>query len=115
MKGLTHEACAHFKDGFCSLYGIPVSPDQPACPNFTPKNASTPPTFYQPQPSPSFRLGWRLSRGAGRRRRLGFQGRFKPSPQLSSLQEQTLLREGLKALEEQLRWVKRRLEELRRF
>lgn len=35
-KTATHEECAHFKDGLCTLIGAPVNPHQPACPNFTP-------------------------------------------------------------------------------
>lgn len=33
----THKHCAHFKNGFCIGYRITVNPDEPACPNFTPK------------------------------------------------------------------------------
>ncbi len=34
----THKQCANFKNGFCMAYGMTVNPDDPACPNFTPKN-----------------------------------------------------------------------------
>jgi hypothetical protein len=33
----THKECAHFSNGFCVMNGVAVGPDQPACPNFTPK------------------------------------------------------------------------------
>ena len=53
---LTHKQCANYRDGFCTFYGIPVNPDEPACPNFTPKTITqTPqssPTPMQPPPPP---------------------------------------------------------------
>ena len=34
----THGDCANFRSGYCSVYGIAVNPNSPACPNFTPKS-----------------------------------------------------------------------------
>jgi hypothetical protein len=34
----THENCTNFRSEYCSVYGIVVNPDSPACPNFTPKS-----------------------------------------------------------------------------
>jgi len=58
----THKDCINFSDGICTFYGRPVDPNQPVCPNFTPKTAvTTPATTYQ---QPWFRgfglgpLGW---------------------------------------------------------
>ncbi|RJS68291.1 hypothetical protein CW693_04745, partial [Candidatus Bathyarchaeota archaeon] len=72
----THKQCANYKNGFCTIYGIPVNPDDPACPNFTPKTmtqtAGTPQTTYTPtQPPlppqtanfPQYTPGW--GRGGG--------------------------------------------------
>ncbi|MCD6278457.1 MAG: hypothetical protein J7J11_02125 [Desulfurococcales archaeon] len=33
----THKECINFENGYCRLFNIPVSPDDPACPNFKPK------------------------------------------------------------------------------
>jgi len=32
-----HRNCANFRDGVCTLNGVAVNPNGPACPNFTPK------------------------------------------------------------------------------
>lgn len=32
-----HRNCANFRDGLCTLSGVAVDPNGPACPNFTPK------------------------------------------------------------------------------
>jgi hypothetical protein len=37
----THEECAHFVNGFCTIKGVRVSPGQPACPDFAPKGITT--------------------------------------------------------------------------
>lgn len=34
----THGNCANFRNGFCTLAGVAVSPNEPACPNFKPKS-----------------------------------------------------------------------------
>jgi hypothetical protein len=34
---MTHMNCAHFRNGFCSLKGISVDPNGPACQNFAPR------------------------------------------------------------------------------
>lgn len=39
----THGDCANFRSGYCSVYGIAVDPDSPACLNFTPKSIITMP------------------------------------------------------------------------
>ncbi len=36
-----HEECAYFSNGFCTVKGIAVAPEQPACPDFTPKDVMT--------------------------------------------------------------------------
>jgi ssDNA-binding Zn-finger/Zn-ribbon topoisomerase 1 len=94
VKGFhTHKQCANFKNGFCMAYGIAMNPDDPACPNFTPKTTEktqrtprTSPALYQsavppmqtaenfPQfPQISGRMNWyKMSgRGGGRRGRGG--------------------------------------------
>ncbi|MEA2089515.1 MAG: hypothetical protein U9O89_01985 [Thermoproteota archaeon] len=52
----THKECIHFNSGLCTLNNVPVDPNQPTCPNFTPKNITLPPqtsrTYQQPQPYP---------------------------------------------------------------
>jgi len=54
----THKNCANFRNGICMLSGTPVDPYGMACPNFTPKVATTPlpmartyPKVRQPRPS----------------------------------------------------------------
>lgn len=37
----THGDCANFRSGYCSVYGIAVDPESPACLNFTPKSVRT--------------------------------------------------------------------------
>jgi hypothetical protein len=46
----THKECAHFSDGFCALNGVAVGPDQPACPNFTPKSMMPVPQMAKAYP-----------------------------------------------------------------
>lgn len=36
----THKKCAYFSGGFCTLNGVMVGSDQPACPNFQPKDTT---------------------------------------------------------------------------
>lgn len=35
-----HKECVNYKDGRCTLFGIPVDPDAPACPRFTPRSVA---------------------------------------------------------------------------
>ncbi|MCD6261129.1 MAG: hypothetical protein J7J28_05030 [Thaumarchaeota archaeon] len=62
----THSQCMNYRDGFCTLHGIPVPPDGPACPNFTPRTAfpgmAPPQTYSPPVPQPISMgawIGWR--------------------------------------------------------
>ena len=52
LVSATHKECAHFSNGFCVMNGVTVGPDQPACPNFTPKSMMTTPqagkAYHQP-------------------------------------------------------------------
>jgi hypothetical protein len=61
----SHKECAYFRDGFCILNNIPVEPDQPACPNFTPRGITP-----SPKPAPTYQQTWQQDtvgfRGAGR-------------------------------------------------
>ena len=91
----SHENCANYRDGFCTLYGIPIDPNTPVCPNFTPKNisstpqmSSTPPTFQVP---------------------VGF-----PQAQMSKDQEIQMLEGQARMVEQQLELIKKRLEELKK-
>ncbi len=34
---MTHMNCAHFRNGFCTLKGVSVDPNGPACQNFAPR------------------------------------------------------------------------------
>lgn len=34
---MTHMNCVHFRNGFCTLKGVSVDPNGPACQNFTPR------------------------------------------------------------------------------
>ena len=106
----THKDCINFRDGVCTLYGIPVNPNQPACPNFTPKTAvTTPTTTYQ---QPQFR-GFGFGRGMWRfRMGLGFQPFWYGNPPGVDI---AFLEDRLRFLEEQLKQVRKRLEELKRF
>jgi len=47
---LTHGNCANFKNGFCTLAGVAVNPNEPACPNFTPKSMARISEAHQAQP-----------------------------------------------------------------
>ena len=40
----THKDCINFKDGVCTLLGVPVNPNGPACPRFTAKTPTQPTT-----------------------------------------------------------------------
>jgi hypothetical protein len=61
----THKGCAHFNDGFCTFYNIPVDPNQAACPNFTVKGITS-----APRPVTSYQQNWQQGvvgfRGVGR-------------------------------------------------
>jgi len=48
----THGNCANFRNGFCTLAGVVVNPNDPACPNFTPKSMMRTPEIeaYPAQP-----------------------------------------------------------------
>ncbi len=48
----THRECTHFENGFCKLNDITVGPDQPTCPNFTPKHMMTTPQTVKPYQQP---------------------------------------------------------------
>jgi hypothetical protein len=51
-----HKECAHFSNGFCTVKGIAVAPEQPACPDFTPKDMMISPwtaEIHRPAASPS--------------------------------------------------------------
>ncbi len=92
---LSHENCANYRDGFCTLYGIPVDPNTPVCPNFRPKSVSSAP---QMQPTPSvFQAP------------IGF-----PQTQVSKDQEIRMLEAQARMLEQQLELIRKRLEELKR-
>ncbi len=68
-ESATHKECAHFSDGFCTLNGVTVDPEQLACPNFTPKGTMTTPQAakaYQqqgqlPRVSPPFKKSFLVS------------------------------------------------------
>lgn len=49
----THKRCAHFSNGLCTLNGVVVGSNQPACPNFKPKGTTITPrtekTCQQPR------------------------------------------------------------------
>ena len=38
QKPPRHKDCINFVNGVCTRFGIPVDPEGPACPNFTPKS-----------------------------------------------------------------------------
>ena len=46
----THSDCAYFKDGFCTLKGVPVDAGARACPDFVPKRATYPSVPAPPMP-----------------------------------------------------------------
>lgn len=92
----THKYCANFKNGFCMAYRIAVNPDEPACPNFTPKTTEPTQTILRtpfapysqavpPPPQITANLSqlpprsWRRNRyriaGRGGRGRMGGGGR----------------------------------------
>jgi len=48
----THKECTHFSNGFCMLNDVKVGPDQPACPNFTPKHMMKTPRTVSPYQQP---------------------------------------------------------------
>lgn len=91
----THENCVHFKDGFCTLYGIQMDPNTPTCPNFTPKNSApapqTPPTHPMFQAPADF-----------------------PPAQIPKKQEIQILEDQARMFEQQLKQIKKRLEELKK-
>lgn len=37
-----HKNCNNFRDGLCTLYGVAVDPNGPACPSFTAKSMVPP-------------------------------------------------------------------------
>ncbi len=94
----THENCVHFKDGFCTLYGIAINPSTPVCPNFTPKSSA--PTSQTPLTQPMFQSP------AG----------FPPAqmPQILKEQEIQMLEEQARMAEQQLEQIRKRLEELKK-
>jgi len=92
----THENCVHFKDGFCTLYGVQVDSNTPVCPSFTPKNSA--PASQTPPTHPMFQAP------AG----------FPPAqmPQIPKDQEIQMLEGQARMVEQQLGQIKRRFEEL---
>jgi len=67
----THSQCAYYKDGFCTLYGAPMPPDAPACPNFTPAATKPVPerTAVKEFPPTTMPISWRIPRRLRMRRR----------------------------------------------
>jgi hypothetical protein len=83
-----HKNCIHYKNGFCDLNQMPVNPDKPACPRFTPEkptgtgeekdqfqsslqsNQEHPPEIGQ-----VFTFGKRINRLNRRRNRIMYRGR----------------------------------------
>ncbi len=73
-----HGDCAYFANGFCTLKGAKVSPDDPACPDFVPRAAffrmwplrMAFPRFQMPGPRPRGFFGFLGRLGLGLRRRL---------------------------------------------
>ncbi len=93
----THEDCANFRDGFCTLNGAAVDPSAPVCPSFTPKS-STP----APQTLPTYPM---------------FQApTVLPAqmPQIPKEQEIQVLEGQARMFDQQLEQIKRRIEELKR-
>ena len=92
----THEDCAYFRDGFCTLYGIAMDLSTPVCPNFTPESLT--PASQTPPTQPAFQAP------AG----------FPPTQMLQIHKEQEIqMLEGqARMMEQQLEQIKRRLEEL---
>lgn len=94
----THEDCANFRDGFCTLNGAAVDPSAPVCPSFTPKSSTpapqTPPTqsmFQAPASFPPAQM-----------------------PQIPNEQEIQMLEGQARMVGQQLEQIKRRLEELKK-
>jgi hypothetical protein len=48
----TYKECDYFSNKFCVLNNIKVNPDQPACPNFTPKHMITTSQTVKPHQQP---------------------------------------------------------------
>jgi uncharacterized membrane protein YgcG len=48
----THKECTHFINGFCTLNAVKVGPNEPACPNFTPRGITTTPQTEKPYEQP---------------------------------------------------------------
>lgn len=46
----THQDCANFRNGLCTLYCVAVNPDGAACPRFTPKNIMATPQAVRAYP-----------------------------------------------------------------
>ncbi|HDD42657.1 MAG TPA: hypothetical protein ENF79_03115 [Nitrososphaeria archaeon] len=77
MSGPTHSQCVYFRNGLCTLRGIQVPPNEPACPNFMPKAPQAQPQAPPPipiygQPLPPPRVMQRVRRRLMRRRRRGW-------------------------------------------
>ena len=104
----THKECINFRDGICTLYGIPVDPNQPACPNFTPKTAYQQPWFRR------FGFGRGIS---PYQYGYPYMPVFPWMPWLyppTKEEELRILEDHAKILEQQLNDIKRRLKELER-
>ena len=92
----THENCANFRDGFCTLNGAAVDPSAPVCPSFTPKSPT--PTQQTPPMQPMFQA----------------PASFSPvqMPQIPKEQEIQMLEGQARMFKQQLEQIKKRLEEL---
>ena len=137
-----HGDCVYFKDGLCTLSGVAVDPSGSGCPRFTPKSASKAiqpesafPWDGQPVQVYPTRMGQGRERGGrsggtgggeGMRggrgiRRADSTAMYPPSMQLTPpfstarAQERDVLAQRIEELEEQLKDVRRRLEELDRW
>ncbi len=121
-KTLTHQECIHFSNGVCTFYNIPVDPNQPACPNFTPKTAAS----ITPIPAIPFKkvgLGYgsvpyrRYGWGRGLRYRMGW---YQPTHILQKFtqdrsQEILMLERWVEILQQKLNQIREKIRQIRRF
>jgi len=99
----THKECIHFNGNLCTFFNIPVNPNQPACPNFTPKirTQTTQQTniFFRSQHFDQ----WTVQRPV-----------MKTQPVwLIKELEIVMLKERVEFLQEQLRRIRKRIEMLK--
>jgi len=52
-----HGECAHYVNGVCTLYGVKMDPNAPACPNFKPRTTVGYSQPIRPYPQPYPTLG----------------------------------------------------------